>query len=342
MRTEALEEFVQRVFAALGLPVDAARTVAHCLVAADLEGVPSHGVMLVPMYVERMLAGSVSRETAASIVHDGGAAVVLDGRHALGQLTSAQATGIVRERARVHGLAAVAVRNGFHFGAAGLWARSIAAGGLAGIALCNTRPLMPPPGGAERLVGNNPLAVALPSADGTDLVLDMALSAGAMGKIRLAAAAGQPIPEGWAADEQGRPTTDPAAAIRGMLLPAAGPKGFGLAVVIDLLCGALSGGAVGDEVSPLYGSPDRPYACAHLFIAIDPDRFGAGGEFPQRVARFARRIRESQPAPGTDRIYAPGDLERARRAASGERCTVSAEVASQLADCGRRLGIAFP
>ena len=228
MRTEALEGFVQRVFAALGLPEGAALAVAQSLVAADLEGIPSHGVMLVPMYVERLRAGSVSREVAARVVHDGGAAVVLDAGHALGQLTSAQAVGIVIERARAHGLAAVAVRNGFHFGTAGHWARRIAGDGLIGVALCNTRPLMPAPGGAERLVGNNPLAVALPAADGPALIVDMALSASAMGKVRLAAAAGQPIPEGWAADEHGRPTTDAAAAIKGMLLPAAGPKGFGL------------------------------------------------------------------------------------------------------------------
>ncbi len=337
----ALGAFVAAVFGKLGLSREAARATAEALIAADLEGVPSHGVTLVPMYVERMLAGSVSRAEAAALVHDGGAVVTLDAGRALGQLTSHQAVGLAAERARAHGLAAVAVRNAFHFGAAGYWARRLAADGLIGIAMCNTRPLMPAPGGAERLVGNNPLAIALPAAGGPPLVLDMALSAGAMGKIRLAESAGETIPEGWAVDEAGRPTTDPAVAIKGMLLPAAGPKGFGLAVMIDLMCGGLAGGAIGGEVQPLYGDPAKPYGCAHLFIAIDPARFGAAA-FAARAAAFAQAIRGSKRAAGAARVYAPGDIELDRRAASGDACPCPAVVLATLLACGARVGVASP
>jgi LDH2 family malate/lactate/ureidoglycolate dehydrogenase len=332
MRAEALQAFVADLLVRLGTAPDGARTVAAALVSADLEGVPSHGVMLVPMYVERMLAGSVSTAREARVVNDSGLALVLDAGNALGQVTAHQAVELVRDRAKAHAMAAVAVRNAFHFGAAGYWARTIADSGLIGIAMCNTRPLMPAPGGAERVVGNNPLAIALPGA----VVLDMATSATAMGKIRLAEAAGQPIPEGWAADAEGRPTTDAAEAIKGMLLPAAGPKGFGLAVAIDLLCGGLSGGAIGDEVNPLYGDPAKPYRCSHLFIAIDPARFGA--DFATRVSRFAEKIRKSNRAPGVERIYAPGDLERARREATGGECRLAPEVIASLNACAAKLG----
>ena len=191
MPTEELEALVAAIFTRLGLPPDAASVVGRALVAADLEGVASHGVMLVPMYVERLLAGSISRSQEAELVHDGGAAVVLDAHNMLGQLSSAQAVRIAIERARAHGLAAVAVRRGFHFGTAGYWAQIIATEGLVGLAMCNTRPLMPAPGGTERVVGNNPLAIALPSEKRSTFVLDMATSATAMGKIRLAAAAKQ-------------------------------------------------------------------------------------------------------------------------------------------------------
>jgi LDH2 family malate/lactate/ureidoglycolate dehydrogenase len=241
---------------------------------------------------------------------------------------------MVIERARSHGLAALAVRNGFHFGTAGYWARQIADAGLAGIVMCNTRPLMPAPGGAERVVGNNPLAIALPGG----FMVDMATSATAMGKIRLAESAGQPIPSGWAADSDGRPTTDAAAAIKGMLLPAAGPKGFGLAVAIDLLCGALSGGAIGDEVAPLYGDPAKPYRCSHLFIAVDPARFGID-DLQARTAAFCERIRKSKRAPGTQTLYAPGDLERARRAENGDECPLAPEVLAKLKECAVRVGV---
>jgi LDH2 family malate/lactate/ureidoglycolate dehydrogenase len=341
MRTEALESFVTEVFSRLGIPADPARLVAEALVEADLEGIPSHGVMLLPMYVDRMVAGSVSRKTEGTVAHDGGNAIVIDAGHALGQLTSDQATRLAVVRGRAHGMASVAVRNGFHFGTAGYWARRIASDGLIGIAMCNTRPLMPAPGGAERLVGNNPLAVALPSEEGPELVVDMALSASAMGKVRLAQSAGKPIPEGWAADEQGQPTTDPAAAIKGMLLPAAGPKGFGLAVAIDLLCGGLSGGAIGEEVGMLYGDPAKPYGCAHIFIAIDPRRFG-DTRLDSRVKKFSDKIRGSRRAPGTERIYAPGDLEQARREFNGAECPVAPDVVEKLKECGARLGVAFP
>ena len=341
MRTEALETFVQRVFVKLGIAEDPARLVAAALVEADLEGIASHGVMLLPMYVDRMMAGSVSKAVEGKVVHDAGPAIVIDAGHALGQLTSDQATRLAVARARTHGMASVAVRNGFHFGTAGYWARRIASEGLVGIAMCNTRPLMPAPGGAQRLVGNNPLAVALPSTENAFLV-DMALSASAMGKIRLAESAGKPIPPGWAADENGQPTTDPAAAIKGMLLPAAGPKGFGLAAAIDLLCGGLSGGAVGEEVGMLYGDPAKPYGCAHLFIAIDPGRFGArdaAARLDHRVKKFSDKIRNSKRAPGTPRIYAPGDLEQARRAEHGAECPVAPEVVEKLKECGARLGV---
>ncbi len=335
----ALAGFVGSLFARLGVPEEGARITAAALVAADLEGVPSHGVMLVPMYVDRLVAGSVSKAGAARVARDDGPAVVLDAGNALGQITSRQAVVLLRARARDHGLASVAVRNAFHFGAAGYWARMLAADGLIGVATCNTRPLMPAPGGAERVVGNNPLAIALPCAGGAPLVLDMALSATAMGKIRLAEAAGAAIPEGWAVDGDGRPTTDPATAIKGMLLPAAGPKGFGLALVLDLLCGGLSGGAIGAEVKPLYGDPAVPYGCAHLFLALDPARFGVADALPARVAGFAQSVRDSKPAPGVERVYAPGDIEAARRAANGGACPVAADVHEKLVAVGRRFGV---
>lgn len=335
MRTDALVDWVSSLFRRTGIPDPAARAVAESLIAADLEGVSSHGVMLVPMYLERLVAGSISKKTRAEVVQDSGAAVVLDAGNMLGQLSSRQAIAIVAERAKKHGLASVAVRNGFHFGTAGYWARALAAQGLVGMAFSNTRPLMPPPGGAERIVGNNPLAVAFPSS-GEPFVVDMAMSATAMGKIRLAEAAGQPIPEGWATDAEGRPTTDPGAAIKGMLLPAAGPKGFGLALAIDLLCGGLSGGAITDEVQPLYGDPKQPYRCSHFFLGIDAAAYGVA-DLPLRVTKVQDRTRGAKRAPGSDTVYAPGDLERARRAANAGEAPVPQDVINKLKEAERKL-----
>ncbi len=204
---------------------------------------------------------------------------------------------------------------------------------------------MPAPGGAEALVGNNPLAIAMPTQPGAlgafPAQVDLALSAAAMGKIRMAAAAGQPIPEGWASDAEGRPTTDPNAAIKGMLLPAAGPKGFGLAFMIDLLCGGLSGGAVGPEVQPLYGDPAVPYRCSHLFLAIDIGHFPAGEQLPARAAAEVARVSASRKAPGVDRVYAPGERIHAARARSAGVCRLAPETVRSLIAAGAKVGVAL-
>jgi LDH2 family malate/lactate/ureidoglycolate dehydrogenase len=271
---------------------------------------------------------SVSRTPV--VVEDHGALVVMSAEHGLGQISAQAAVEVGIQRARAHGVAAVAVREAFHFGAASYWARRFARAGMIGFAFSNTRPLMPAPGGAERVVGNNPLSIAFPADSGEPVVVDMAMSATAMGKIRLAEAQGQTIPEGWATDAQGRSTTSPTEAINGMLLPAAGPKGFGLAVAIDLLCGALSGGSVGSAVQPLYAGLDKFYNCAHAFIAIDASRVGGGQGIGAMVDAFAQTIRTSKKAAGTDRIFAPGELERARRAEAAAGCPLPREVIDQI------------
>jgi LDH2 family malate/lactate/ureidoglycolate dehydrogenase len=330
---------VADIFTAVGIAAADAQVVAADLVAADLEGISSHGVMLLPMYIERINKGSVSRRGAGEVVSDRGGAIVIDAGNALGQLTARQAVKLAVARAQEIGLAAVGVRNGFHFGTAGRYARMMAEHNCVGLVLSNTRPLMPAPGGAEAMVGNNPIAIALPSAGEFPVEADMALSATAMGKIRLAAAAGQRIPENWAVDSQGRPTTDPAMAIKGMLLPAAGPKGFGLAFVIDLLCGGLSDGAVGAEVHPLYGDPGEPYRCAHFFLAIHVGHFPIGARFADRVRDQAVRVSRSKRGPGVDRVYAPGELVWATRQRSDGVCRLDAPTVQSLVETAARVGL---
>jgi len=339
VEAERLTDAVARIFVALGIAPADADMVANDLVIAELEGIGSHGVMLMPMYVDRILNGSVSKRSEGDVVSDIRTAIVVDAGNALGQLTAHQSVKLATDRAKNAGMALVAVRNAFHFGTAGRYARLIAERGCIGVAMSNTRPLMPAPGGAEPITGNNPIAIALPSVGAFPVEVDMALSATAMGKIRLAAAAGGRIPPDWAMAADGRPTTDPAEAIKGMLAPAAGPKGFGLAFVIDLLCGGLSGGAIGAEVRPLYGDPAEPYRCSQLFIAIDLASFPDGAGFPQRVNEQAMRVSTSRRAPGVPRVYAPGELAHATRQASAGQCRLSRQTLDSLIAAGRRAGI---
>ena len=334
-----LAAFVAKLFAATGLPVAASEMVAGGLVEADLEGLASHGVMLADMYIERLQGGSVSKETAASIVSERQGAVVLDAGNALGQLTGNQAMMLSIDKARQFAAGIVSVRHGFHFGTAGRYARQAAQAGCVGIAMCNTRPLMPAPGGAERVVGNNPLAIAVPTDGAIPLVLDMATSEAAMGKIRMAEKAREPIPPTWAVTAQGLPTTNPTDAIAGMLLPSGGPKGFGLSFLIDLLCGLLSQGAIGAQVRPLYGDFSVPYDCSHLFIAIDVAHFCDPDWFRAQAAGAAERIRNGKRAPGIAQLFTPGEPEWQRRDRSGGQVVLDPAVVTMLRRYAERLGV---
>jgi LDH2 family malate/lactate/ureidoglycolate dehydrogenase len=303
-----LERTTTSVFTAVGFADDDASLIADALVDSDLRGVRSHGVLLVPIYVDRITVGGVTRERELDVVHDAGAMLITDAGHGMAQLSSPRAMRLAIERARRFGVGVTVVRRAHHFGSAGHWVRQAVAAGCVGIAMSNTTPLMPAPGGSETIVGNNPLAIAVPTDD-EPVVMDMALSAVALGKIRLAAAAGRTIPRGWATDRDGLSTTDAAAALAGMLLPSGGHKGFGLALMIDMLTGVLGGGGFGDQVRPLYREPDRFNNCSNLFLAIDPELVGGLAGFRARASALAERVRGSARVPGAGRAYAPGENE---------------------------------
>ncbi|MEU2614691.1 Ldh family oxidoreductase, partial [Micromonospora sp. NPDC007271] len=323
---------------------DAAGLVAGSLVDADRRGIPSHGVMLLPMYVDRIKAGSVSRAERAEVVRDKGAIAVLDAGHALGQLTGDQAMRLAVEKARTYGAGVVTVRRAFHFGGAFRYVDLAARNGCIGIAAANTRPLMPAPGGASAVVGNNPLAVGVPRADGKPVILDVALSEAALGKIRLAAGEGREIPPTWATDAQGRPTTDPAAAIKGLLLPSGAHKGYGLAFMIDVLTGVLSGGAYGQGVQGLYADVSVPNDCAHFFLALDAEAFTEDAEvLARRVDDLAGQVLASALAPGAEQVHLPGDIEAGRYdRALRDGVALQPSVFAGLVEIADALGVALP
>ena len=246
-------------------------------------------------------------------------------------MTGDQAIKIAVERARRFGAGLVAVRHGFHFGTARRFALKAAEGDCIGIVMCNTRPLMPAPGGAERVVGNNPIAIAVPSGGPAPIVLDMATSEAAMGKIRMAEKAGEKIPGTWAVKADGSATTDPAEAIAGMLLPASGPKGFGLAFLIDLLCGVLSGGAAGSAVQPLYGNASD---ALRLLAPVHRDRHRAFRR-PRRQCGRPRRPRQSGSArarvrPVSRALFTPGEPEWVKRENAAGQVMLPSVVAETL------------
>ncbi|KAA9085443.1 Ldh family oxidoreductase [Microbacterium radiodurans] len=336
---EHLRGATAAIFVSAGLTREDADAVSHHLVGADEAGVPSHGILLVPMYIDRLLAGSVSAGGPSTVVSDSGAVAVIDANHVFGQLSAAAAMDLAIAKARTHGVGVVTVRHAFHFGRASVYADAAAGEGMIGVAACNTRPMMPAVGGAEPVVGNNPIAIAVPGDGAHGFTLDMALSEVALGKIRLADARGESIPDHWATDDAGRATTDPAAAISGMLLPMGGAKGFGLALVVEALTGVLSGGAVGREVTGLYADPSVANDSAQFFLALDVSRFVEPTQFADGLRRLVEPVLESRARPDANPIRLPGHGARRRaERAETDGVVVSTAVLAALTDAAERVG----
>ncbi len=306
-----LTAFTSAAFQRVGVPTPDADLVADTLVEADLRGVHSHGVMRLATYVRRVRAGIVPAAATVTITREGPAFAHVDGHDSLGQVVSVRAMDIAIAKARAAGVGFVGVSRSTHFGAAAYYAMRASAQGFVGVAMTNTIPLMPPDGGAAPVVGNNPIAYAFPSGRERPVVLDMATSVVAQGKLQRARGQGKPVPFGWGVDHEGRPTDRPEAIMDGgMLLPFGGYKGFGLAVVFDLLCGVLTGAGWSSQVTGM-GLPKNPgpQNVGHVFMALDVAQFRPLDEFVRDADAYVRTVHAVPPAAGVGRIYVPGEIE---------------------------------
>jgi LDH2 family malate/lactate/ureidoglycolate dehydrogenase len=308
VRAERLAEFAVAVLVAIGVPEPDAGLVADSLVTADLWGHQSHGVMRLRWYVDRIRAGVMRAVTTPETVSDTGALAVVDGHDGVGQVLAAFAAREAVGRAREHGVGVVAVRNSNHFGTAAYFTRMAARDGCVAIVTTNASPAMAPWGGRRKAVGTNPWSIAAPAGQHDVVVMDIANTAVARGKVYLAGQRGEPIPTGWAIDADGSPTTDPSAAIGGMILPMAGHKGYAIALMMDVLSGVLTGSAFGAEVGGPYQA-ERRSGCGHLFIALDVAAFGDPDGFARRMEGLVAEVRSVPPARGFDEVLYPGELE---------------------------------
>jgi L-2-hydroxycarboxylate dehydrogenase (NAD+) len=332
-----LEAFATRVLEAIGMPGDDARLTARCLVAADLRGMPGHGVLRLIQYAESIAAGDVRAAPEVRVLRRDATTALVDAGGGYGYAPTLLACDLAAELAGEAGVGVAGVRDSHHFGMAGLYAEALAERGLAAIVLTNAQPIMAPPGVASPLVGNNPLAIAVPRpAPHPPVVLDMAMSQTALGRIRLAAAEGRPIPEGWALDEEGRPTTDAARALAaGLLAPAGGHKGLALALMIDVLAGVLTGSPAGERADA-HGHASG--GVGHLVIALRTDLFVTRDAFDAGLEDLLGGVsRHGTPeAP----VVLPGDPERAAQERTRrEGIPIPGELARGLDELATRLGV---
>ena len=327
------------VFAAAGMREADAGTLADSLVLADLEGVHSHGVLRVPEYVKKLTVDGVDPTGTPRIIKDAVAVMVIDGGNSMGQVGMTFAMDRVIERAATTGIAAAAVRGSNHSGAMSYYVRRAVAREMIGIATTNALPTMAPIGGVERIVGINPLGLGVPAGKEHDIIYDAAFGATANGKIRVYAQKNLPIPEGWALDPEGRPTTDAVKAIDGLIQPVGGYKGIGMAMVMGILSSMLSGAAYGTELGDLYRGPEAG-TDGHFVAAINVSALEDIRRFKSRVDAAVRQVHETRKAPGASRTYVPGEIESEKRGRYRETgIPLNAITLKDIADTAARLRV---
>jgi L-2-hydroxycarboxylate dehydrogenase (NAD+) len=314
-----LRAFIHDALIALSLPDADAATVAALMARADLQGSDGHGVTRLPSYARRIRAGGVNVRPDIRIVHDHPGTALIDGDNGMGHLVMTQAADLAIEKARVTGIGWVNSRFSNHAGPASLYASMPLAHDMIGLyfAVGNANHL-PPWGGLDMLLSTNPIAAAIPAQDEQPIILDMATTVAAYGKVKTKALRGETMPEGWMVDRQGKPLTDPKRAEEGMLLPLggmeAGYKGYGLALIIGLLAGTLGGAAMGRQVIDFNHDDSSVTNTGQAIAAINVAAFGDVDGFKARVDGLIRDLRGSSRMPGVERILVPGERSHETRA----------------------------
>jgi LDH2 family malate/lactate/ureidoglycolate dehydrogenase len=315
IRVEAarLRYFIASAFEVVGMPAADARTVAALMAEADLQGSDGHGVIRLPQYLKRIRSGGVNLQPRIRIVREKAAMALVNGDNGMGHLVMKRAAEIAIEKARTAGMAWVGTQWSNHAGPASLYARMMLPHDMLGLyfAVGNANHL-PPWGGLEMLLSTNPIAAAIPALEEPPIVLDMATTVAAYGKVKAKAARGEPMPEGWMIDREGKPLTDPRRANEGFLLPIGGYKGYGLALVVGLLAGTLNGAAMGRDVVDFNADAQTPTNTGQAIVAIDPAAFGEVAEFKRAVDKLVRDLRGSERMPGVERIFVPGEQSHAK------------------------------
>jgi len=351
---EVLRDFSTRIFLHFGVSKADAAQAADVLASADLRGIDSHGVARLTSYFELLSEGLINPTPKIKILRSTPSTATLDGDNGLGLVVGPQANKIAMDMAEKAGSGWVSICNTNHYGIAGYYVLQTLKRDMIGWAMTNSTKLVTPLWGAERMLGTNPIAIAFPGKEEPPIVIDMATCAAAYGKIEMARRRGQPIPQGWGIDNQGRGTTNPDDIVAGgALLPLGsdrergGHKGYSLAIIVDVLCGALGGANWGPFTPPFALRQEIPArsvgkGIGHFFGAMRIDGFIEVDEFKRQIDDFVRTFRATKPAPGTNGPLIPGDPEReAEKVRSKEGVPLIMPVVEELRVISKKIGIPF-
>lgn len=336
-----LSDVVAAIMEKEGVSSENAAIVADSLVSAELTGLQSHGVQRVKFYADSIEAGGTDPKCAIKTVTDFPGGAVLDAQGALGIVAAYRAMALAIQKAKNVGIGIVNVRNSNHCSCTAYYIRMATEENMLAIVGSNAPKSMAPWGSREKYLGTNPLAIGAPT-HGAPVMIDMATSVVARGKIILADKKGEPIPEGWAIDADGHPTTDASKALEGCVLPFGGAKGSGIAMMIDVFSGVLSGAAYGSHINNPLAHPDRPMDTGHCMIAIDISKFQDPEEFKAAMDTYRDEVKSLKPAAGVKEIFMPGEIEcNNYRKNLKEGPVLSSAVYNELEDLCKKLNIPF-
>jgi L-2-hydroxycarboxylate dehydrogenase (NAD+) len=335
------EQFIAQALMSVAVPESDALTVAQLMIKSDLVGADGHGLFRLPSYLKRIRAGGVNLNPNIRIEREQGATALIHGDNALGHLVMNKAVEVAIEKVKEHSVCWVGSHYGNHSGAASVYVRKLAEQGFIGIYMAvGNANHMAPWGGIDLLLSTNPIAIAVPAGDHPMVLLDIATTVAAYGKVKLAAQKGETIPSDWMIDRQGQPITDPKRSGEGSLLPIGGYKGYGLAVMIGLLAGALNNAAVGKGTIDFNAHHDLITNTGQTIIAVDPSAFGDQQEFINRVIALVDDLKSSSTLPGVKEIRVPGEgaaKVMAERMLQG--IPITPELLESLNNCAKECGI---
>ena len=335
------EQFIAKALVANGVPSTDALIVAQLMVKSDLVGADGHGLFRLPAYLKRIRAGGVNLKPNIRIEREKGATALINGDNALGHLVMNKAVEVAIEKVKEHSVCWVGSHYGNHSGAASVYVRKLAEQGFIGIYMAvGNANHMAPWGGIDLLLSTNPIAIAVPAGDHPMVLLDIATTVAAYGKVKLAAQKGESMPSDWMIDRQGKPITDPKKSSEGSLLPIGGYKGYGLAVMIGLLAGALNNAAVGKGTIDFNAHHDLITNTGQTIIAVDPSAFGDKQEFINRVIALVDDLKSSATLPGIKEIRVPGEgAAKMMAQRMREGIPITPELLESLNSCAKECGI---
>ncbi len=341
-RPEEVRDFAARLATAAGVPTGDAEILARSLVDADLHGVSTHGVSRLNIYLQRIQKGLIDPKAELVVERGFGSVLTLDAANGLGQVQAVKALDLLMPLAKTNGVAVATINHSQHFGALSYYCNLAADEGMVLLAMTNCEPAMSPEGGYEAFFGTNPIAASFPTGKGFHVKIDLATSIVARGNVIAASKKNEAIPQGWALDRQGQPTTDAKEALLGTILTMAGHKGYALALMVEVFSSILSGAAVGPGIGSMYKDLDRPQNVGHFFCLLNIAAFLDPEEFKQRIDETIDQLKASKRRPGVDEILVPGERS-ARSAALNEArgIAINDETLAELAQWSKELQVPF-